>query len=179
MNLSVLERMARDGDMSVDGLRYLLGCKGECEWLDFKEDLHIDLDKELCDFARDVLAIKNTGGGFIVVGVIDKTWVLRGIPSPLAYDGKLLRDKVRKSTGVDLDLDIVQHEIHVTGSTKRFALILIRSSKKRRKRRTPTLVQKDYCASKPFGLRRGEIFVRRGDSTVKIQSDSDLGRAHK
>ena len=36
MNLSVLERMARDGDMSSDVVRYLLDCRGECEWLDYK-----------------------------------------------------------------------------------------------------------------------------------------------
>jgi DDE superfamily endonuclease len=37
MNFSALERMAQDGDMSADALRYLLSCKGECKWLDFKE----------------------------------------------------------------------------------------------------------------------------------------------
>jgi hypothetical protein len=55
MNLSALERMAQDGDMSADALRYLLSCKGECEWLDLKEELYIDNEKELCSFARDVL----------------------------------------------------------------------------------------------------------------------------
>lgn len=82
MNLSVLERMAREGDMSMDAIRYLLGCRGECEWLDYKETLSLENEKELCDFARDVLAIKNVGGGYIVVGVEDKTWAAKGrVPS--------------------------------------------------------------------------------------------------
>ena len=174
MNLSVLERMARDGDLSIDSLRYLLDCKGECEWLDFKEDLRIESDKELCNFARDVLGIKNTGGGFIVVGVVDKSWTPCGLDKRLSYDGKMLRDKIRKATGLELDVDIVHHEIQIVGSTKCFALILVRSTKKRRKRRTPSLVQRDFCHSKAYGLRRGEIYVRRGDSTVRLQSGAEL-----
>jgi len=167
--------MAREGDLSADGLRYLLGCKGECEWLDYKEDLKIESDEQLCGFARDVLGIKNMGGGYIVVGVRDKTWVPCGISAALPYDTKLLRDKVRKATGHDLDLDIVHYLIYVQGSTRLFALILIRSKRKRHKRRIPTLVQKDFLASKSCGLRRGEIYVRKGDSTERIVSEVELG----
>ena len=174
MNLSVLERMARDGDMSADALRYLISCRGECEWLDFKEDLHIEHDAELCDFTRDVLGIKNVGGGYIVVGVQDKTWKPIGLKAALPYDSKMLRDKVRRAANIDLDIDIVHHELQVPNSTGRFALVFVRSTRKRKKRRTPIVVNRDFCVPKPFGLRRGEIFVRRGDQTVKVQSDKEL-----
>ncbi len=174
MNLSVLERMARDGDMSADAMRYLLDCHGECEWLDHKETLRLEHDKELCDFAKDALGIKNVGGGFIVVGVEDKTWAPKGLPATLPHDSKMLRDAIRRAAGLELDVDIVHHELQVAGRTALFALILIRSSRKRKRRRTPTLVAKDFCHSTSFGLRRGEIYLRRGDSTVKIQSQSEL-----
>ncbi|MBU1985281.1 ATP-binding protein, partial [bacterium] len=174
MNLSVLEQMARNGDMSVDALRYLLECKGECEWLDYKQALHIDTEKELCDFARDILAIKNMGGGYVVVGVEDKTWKPVGLSFTLPYDTKLIRDQVRRATGLDLEVDIVHHDIHVPSSSGKFALVFIRSSRKRSKRRTPTLCAKDFCHTKTYGLRRGEIYVRRGDSTIRLQHDSEL-----
>jgi len=174
MNLSVLERMAREGDMSADAMRYLVDCRGECEWLDYKETLRLEQDKELCDFAKDALAIKNVGGGFIVVGVEDKTWAPKGLPARLPYDTKLLRDKIRRASGVELDVDIVHHQLQIMGRSALFALILIRSSRKRTKRRRPTVVGKDFCRGKPFGLRRGEIYVRRGDSTVKIKSQQEL-----
>jgi hypothetical protein len=61
--------MARDGDMSKDALLYFLNCRAECAWLDYKENLTLEEDRQLCDFARDILALKNVGGGFIVVGV--------------------------------------------------------------------------------------------------------------
>lgn len=174
MNLSVLEKMVREGDMSVDALRYLLDCNGECEWLDFKVSLSIDTDKELCDFAKDVLAIKNVGGGYIVVGVQDKTWEPVGLQSELHCDTKLLRDKVRRATALDLEIDIVHHKLHVPSSTGLFAIIHIRSSSKRSKRRTPTVCGKDFESARPHGLRRGDIYFRKGDSTVKLQNESEL-----
>lgn len=174
MNLSILERMARDGDMSKDALLYLLGCHTECAWLDYKEKLTLEEDKQLCDFAKDVLALKNVGGGFIVVGVQDKTWRPVGLPIELPYDAKMLRDKIRRAAGVDLDVNIVHHTISVPDSTGIFGLIIVRSSRKRSRRRAPTLVKKDFCGGKPFGLRRGDIFVRHGDSTEKIASEQEL-----
>src|SRR3990172_8565429 len=174
MNLLVLERMARDGDMSKDAMRYFLDCGGECAWLDYKVELALDQEKSLCDFAKDILAIKNVGGGFIIVGVQDKTWRPVGIPNELPYDSKMLRDKIRRATNVDLDVYIVHHRLDVPNSTGLFALIFVRSSRKRSRRRTASLVGKDFLTTKPFGLRRGEIYVRRGDSTVKVQSEQEL-----
>src|SRR5438445_5383847 len=111
MNLSILERMVREGDLSLDALLYLLQCKSESEWLDYKQRLVLDQDKNLCDFTRDVLALKNVGGGYIVVGVRDKTWEPLGLAEKLPYDTKMLRDKVRRASGLDLDVDIVHHEL--------------------------------------------------------------------
>lgn len=174
MNLSVIERMARDGDMSKDAIHYLINCHGECAWLDYKEFLNLDEDKGLCDFAKDVLAIKNVGGGFIVVGVKDMTWNPAGISVELPYDSKMLRDKIRRATELDLDVNIVHHKIDLAGSTGLFGLVFVRSSRKRGRRRTPTLVKKDFCVTKAFGLRRGDIYVRSGDSTVKVKSEEEL-----
>lgn len=174
MNLAVIGRLLRDGDMSLDAFRFLSRCNGECEWLDFKEELHLEDDKQLCDFTRDILAMKNVGGGYVLVGVRDKTWQPVGLVTRLPYDSKLLRDKVRKGAGVDLDVDIVHHSAQVLTAEKWFALIMVRSSRKKSKRHTPTLVTHDYCARKPFGLRRGDIYFRKGDSTVKVQSQLEL-----
>lgn len=174
MNLSVIERMARDGDMSKDAMRYLLDCRGECEWLDYKETLFLENDKALCDFSRDVLAFKNVGGGFFVIGVQDKTWRPLGLSAELQHDSKILRDKVRHAANVDLDINIVHHRIEIPDSTGLFSMILVRSSRKRKRRRIPTLVGKDFCHTKPFGLHRGEIYVRKGDSTIKVASEQVL-----
>ncbi|MBI2616151.1 MAG: putative DNA binding domain-containing protein [Gemmatimonadetes bacterium] len=131
MNLAFLERMASEGDLSKDAFRYLLQCRGESEWLDYKQELNLELDTELCDFARDILALKNVGGGYIVVGVKDKTWEQVGLPGPCPYDSKLLRDKVMRATGVQLAGDVVCHSVEYDGEQRTFALVHVRSSKKR------------------------------------------------
>jgi Flp pilus assembly protein TadD len=174
MNLAVLERMVGQGDLSREAFTYLLNCRGECEYLDYKESLAIDLDYELCAFAKDVLALKNVGGGYILVGVRDKTWEQTGLPGPFQYDTKSLRDKVVRATGVSLDVDVVTHSLGYDSGHKDFAIILVRSSRKRSKRRSPTLVAKDFCAGKPFGLRRGEIYVRDSDSTIKVSNQGQI-----
>ncbi|MGW3040727.1 RNA-binding domain-containing protein [Kitasatospora sp. NPDC001159] len=174
MNLATIERMVREGDLSIEALKYLIDCRGECEWLDFKQELRLENDHGAASFAKDALAMKNTGGGYIVVGVQDKTWVPVGLPGEIPYDAKLLRDKVRRATGVEIAVDIVQHELRYTGEPRWFAIIFIRATAKRRKRRTPTLVKNDFCIKESFGLRRGEIYFRRGDSTVRLDSGEEL-----
>ena len=174
MNLATLERMVSEGDLSKEAFRYLLDCRGECEWLDYKQCLSLSNDAELCDFARDALAMKNVGGGYILVGVKDKTWDQVGLTLAFPYDTKLLRDQITRATGVSLDVDCVTHFLDYDGSRRLFALILIRSSKKRSKRRSPTIVSKDFCPTKPFGLRRGEIYARQGDSTTKVVTQDGL-----
>jgi hypothetical protein len=150
VNLSIIQRTIRQGDLSVDAARYLIGCRGECEWLDYKQDLHLEHDKELCDFTRDAIALKNVGGGFILVGVRDKSWELIGLPTRLAYDAKLPRDQVRRSSSLELEIDIVHHEIYGPHAPRLVALVHVRGSKKWRKRRAPTMVGKDFCAKQPY-----------------------------
>jgi hypothetical protein len=45
---------------------------------------------------------------------------------------------------------------------------------KRSKRRSPPPVSKDFCSTKPYGLRRGEIHVLRGDSRAGVSSEEGL-----
>ncbi|MFI2286442.1 NB-ARC domain-containing protein [Streptomyces niveus] len=174
MNLSKIERMVREGDLSLDALKYLIDCRGECEWLDFKQALHLDNDYGVATFTRDALAMKNTGGGYLVIGVQDKTWVPVGLTEELPYDGKLVRDKIRRGSGLDLQVDVVQHQLRYTGEPRWFALVLVRAALKRRKRRTPSPVRQDFHPKESYGLSRGEIYFRKGDSTVKLTNADEL-----
>ena len=172
MNLSKIRNMTLEGDLSKEGLNYLIHCHGECERLDHKEFLFLESDKHLCDFTKDILALKNVGGGYITIGVKDKSWSPIGIADTPRYDTKLLSDKLRKAANVDLEIYITYHQINVNNSMKLFGLILVRSSQKRKYR--PTVVGKDFCPSQSFGLRRGDIFIRRKDETIRIKSTEEL-----
>jgi tetratricopeptide (TPR) repeat protein len=174
MNISRIRQMAKQGDMSTNALRYLLDCHGECEHLDLKESIELNSEYGCACFARDVLGMKNVGGGYIVVGVQDNTWIPTGLGSRLLFDTKLLRDKVRKGTGLEIEVDIVQHEVFINSSFKLFALILVRAAVKRSKLRVPSLVRINFKQSESWGLRQGDIYVRIGDSTKRIESDVEL-----
>lgn len=174
MNLSRLRRMAVDGDMSSDAMRYLLDCKGECEHLDYKKILAFDNDHSCASLGRDVIAMRNTGGGYIVVGVKDKTWIPIGIKDNLPVDTKILRDFVRKSTGLDLAVDVVHHEVYINGNNLKFALILVRSTSKRNKLMSPSLCRTSFHPNENWGIRSGDIYFRNGDETVRLTSLEDF-----
>ena len=166
--------MASRGNMSAEALRYLLECHGECEHLDYKSLIRLDNHRGCAGFSRDALGIKNVGGGYLVVGVKDKTWEPVGLPAPLSYDTKMLRDKVRKCTGIEIEVDIVHHTLYMGGEKRLFATILVRSAMKRSKLRLPVVCARDFHPKENWGLRRGDIYVRDGDQTKRVSSDSEL-----
>jgi tetratricopeptide (TPR) repeat protein len=174
MNISRIRRMATQADMSTNALRYLLECHGECEHLDFKEVIELDSDYGCASFTKDSLGMKNVGGGYIVIGVQDKTWIPIGIDRRLLFDTKLLRDKIRKGAGLELDVDIVQHEIYIDGASRLFGLILVRSAIKRSKLRVPSVAGHNFKQNENWGIRQGDIFIRIGDITKRVESDVEL-----
>jgi len=143
--------MVTQGDMSSSALNYLLDCHGECEYLDFKSSIDLESDYGKANFSKDVLAMRNVGGGYIVVGVEDKSWIPIGLENRLAYDTKLLREKVIKSIGVDAEIDIVQHELNLKGIPSLFALILVRTINKHSKLQVPTIATKDFQPKENWG----------------------------
>lgn len=174
MNISRIRRMITEGDMSVGGCRYLLDCAGECEHLDYKSDLEFDSDYGCAELGKDAVGMKNTGGGYIVIGVEDKTWNPIGLIGRLNLDTKMLRDKIRKSTGLDIEADIVHHNLLIDGSNKLFAFILIRASTKRTKLKVPSICKINFHPNENWGLRIGDIYVRDGDQTKKLDSEIQL-----
>lgn len=175
MNLTTLRNMIFQGDMSKEALRYLVRAGGECEYLDYKLQINVNIDHDLASISKDIVGMKNVGGGYIVVGVEDKTWKAVGLDHSLNLDTKLLRDKIRKSTGLDMEVDIVEHSIYLDDEyTKRFAVILVRASAKLNKRRSPSVCRIDFNHTQKWGITHGDIYVRDGDSTVKVTDGEKL-----
>lgn len=156
--------------MSVQALRYLLDCGGECEYLDFKEQIFLGNDYGKACMGKDVVGMRNIGGGYIVVGVKDKTWEPVGLKLPVLEDTKILRDIVRQATGLSLEVDIVKHKIFISAEHREFAVILVRSTAKRNKLRTPSICRGSYHPNESWGIRDGDIFVRKSDETIRISS---------
>jgi len=168
MNISRILKMAVDGDYSSDALRYLISCHAECEHLDFKVEINFSNDHTAVGITKDIIGMKNIGGGYLVFGVSDKNWNPIGIPNNTGYDTKLLRDMVRKYSGLDIECDFIEHTIEMSGSNKIFALILIRSSLKRNKLKKPSTCKISYKETEKWGIRKGDTYIRDGDQTTRL-----------
>lgn len=176
MNLSLLHKMIRNIDLSIEAMRYCINCRGECEFLDYKRQIDFSSNHSLADITKDVIAMKNTGGGYIVIGVEDKTWAPLGIKQTSGIDTKILRDKLRSTSGLDLEVEIVEHDLMLPNGQQKFGLILVRGQKNNKSRYLPVMPKKNFFHQEKYGFRQGDIFFRDGDSTKKIVSNEELGK---
>lgn len=174
MNISKIHKMAVQGDLSVEGLRYLINCHGECEHLDYKIEIDFDNDHNAICVVKDIIALKNIGGGYLIVGVEDKTWNPRGINKRTGLDSKLLRDQVRKYSGLEIELDIVEHSIDLENEKRLFAMICVRTSPKLNKLKNPSICKISSNVRESWGIRDGDIYIRDGDQTVRLDDLNKL-----
>jgi hypothetical protein len=89
--------------------------KRESKSLDFKAQFDTKSEQDWCEIIKDLVAIANSGGGLILVGVMDD-----GRPSGanvsevLKLDGAKIGDKIRRYTGEEFD-DFEVEEIRRNG----------------------------------------------------------------
>lgn len=86
--------------------------KRESKYVEFKDELNIDSRRDLCAIVKDLVAISNSGGGIVVVGVNNT-----GKPTEfdtsrlLSFDQALLYDKIKRYIGDQaLNVEIVEIE---------------------------------------------------------------------
>ena len=175
MKYSELRKHASDCDLSRSWCLQLLEAPFECEWVDYKELLFLDSPKGEASFAKDALAIHNSGGGYIVIGVQDKTWKRIGLKAPFPYDAKELIDKTRKVTGLELEIRIAQHDLHFASEWSTFALIHIRGPSNINKLKNPPRPRKGFCENEKWGVIRNVAYFRKDDSTISVR-DRDVSQ---
>lgn len=91
-----------DAELSLDRLKILLASPCETDRLDFKESLDLSNPRDIVELAKDILAMANSGGGHLVIGIEDGTRRQRGITSEAAAalrDAKSINDKLKKYCG--------------------------------------------------------------------------------
>ncbi len=93
-------------------IRYMRAeeAENESKHFDFKSSFDIDSDGERCEIIKDIVAMANSGGGTIFIGIDDN-----GLPSGfdvsrvLNYDPAKLTDQIAKYTGENFnDFEIVE-----------------------------------------------------------------------
>ena len=126
----------------------LLLRRAEAEDLDYKESLPLLHDREKKELAKDIAAFANSSGGYILVGVEDKTWEAVGIAH-----GSVDINKITgiANSGIHPPVGITTEEVACSGKT--FVLLHIK--------RTGTVHELDDR----------KVPIRHGDTTVYASSD--------
>lgn len=166
-------------ELSLSRIKTLLEHPCETASLDFKETLDLTQGRDRVEFAKDVLAMANSGGGDIVVGVEDTTRHHVGISEEISAtlrDSKTVNDKLKKYCGGFVRVLVAQHEIpDPVRGTVRLAMIRVPRAAR------PIPAQDDGAYPDPsnpskqkWAFRRGDIYVRKGDESVKVETPEDL-----
>jgi len=132
----------------------------ESKQVDFKSQLDVSSTGEWCEIVKDIVAMANSGGGVIVIGVYDSgspsTWDPRLL---LAQDPALLVDRLARFTGEEFDeVEVLERKrgrdrvaIILVGSRTGAPLIFEREGSYRGRD------GKDKCA-----FAKGSVYFRHG-----------------
>ncbi|HEJ2711357.1 TPA: putative DNA binding domain-containing protein [Pseudomonas aeruginosa] len=142
----------------------------ECESLDFKRQLPLD-DSEYAKTIRDLIALHNSYGGFIVFGieeaVKDRRFEIVGIDGQSLQPAKL-RDFLFNYTGKDIRFKI--SSINLDGVSLEIIWVA-----KRAKGETPVKLTKNGPDTKPRTplFKKGQVVFRRIDNNSIAESADD------
>ncbi len=156
-------------ELTNEIVRHLIGLKRESAKLDYKASLDLAESRDKVECCKDIVAMANTAGGYLVVGVTNKFETVGIAENVLAsLDEAKLRQQLRSYTAVPIDV-FVNRAIELEGN--KFGIITVLPT------RHPLIV---FEANGEYGknpdhkivFRRGEVFVRHGSSSsVWTQAD--------
>ena len=106
-----------------DHIQRALAAKRESKYVDFKARLEFSEPHTWCEIVKDIIAMANSGGGVLLIGLDNKGNPTGFDPTPvLEVDSAVVTDQIHKYTGVHFDAFTISEE---TKSGNRLAAILI------------------------------------------------------
>jgi hypothetical protein len=129
--------------------------------------------------AKDVLAMANSGGGHIIIGVEDKTGRKVGISKQVSeslWEAKNVNDKLKKYCGGFIRVLVAQYDLQdLAAAPTRLALISVPGARGM----VPAQDNGVYPdprdpAKQKWVFRQGDIYIRKGDESVKVETPEDL-----
>lgn len=171
---------AADDDLSEDKLRTLLDFaqerKAELDELDYKVSFDMSSTQDKVELAKDVIAMNNTGSGYIPLGVADDGTLI-GLSKEQydALDLTPLSNKVNEyATPQDARLRIAKHQISLKGEEPKYFGLLYCP----RRRGLPLVMAKDGNYPDPdrpgnvvHAFRKHDVYVRRGAQSQPMQPE--------
>ena len=77
---AIVEFLCSPDPLSDEAIRHLLAHREEDQYVDYKVNFHND-ERVWVEFTKDVMALANTFGGYLVFGVEDQTFRVVGLPT--------------------------------------------------------------------------------------------------
>jgi hypothetical protein len=168
--------------LSLKRLLTLLESPSESAALDFKETLDLNHPRDRVEFAKDVLAMANTGGGHIVVGVEDSTRKHVGLNEEALSslrEAKTVNDKIRKYTGGYVTVSVAQYSLTTDNAANTLILIYVPPASSKIPALDDGVFPEPGNPSKQrWTFRKGDVYIRKGDESVKVQNPEDLWPIH-
>ncbi len=173
-------RVVLDGDVSMERLLALIRFQREENALDYKSSYDLSgrrVTKDKLSMVADVVAMANTSGGYIVLGVEeDRTgavaaYQLNGIHEDHleALDITKLVDQIESYLSVPIQITLQRHYLDEYGG-KCFALVYIEESPQ-----SPIIMNKlgqyEKDGRNIVVFRAGDVLVRRGASTQRVDQN--------
>jgi hypothetical protein len=138
--------------------------------LDYKETFD-DSTGPTMELAKDVYAMTNYGGGFIVIGVKDGSFVPVGLDLSFSKDTQDWVDRISKWVTGKINLSYFEHVTKVNNSERKFPIIQVHGS-------VGTLVvpktdgnYTDKNGKSHTAFRQGVTYTRKNTSSVSISGD--------
>lgn len=141
-------------------IRQAINAKRESKYVEWKERLDVTQDADWCEVIKDIVAMANSGGGYILIGVRNNGTSSGWDPTPLLnLDPAKITDKMAKYTGEQFDSFEIQKALRkrrqiallIVHSTT-FPMIFIQDGKY-----TDNVHNKERIA-----FRKGALYVRHG-----------------
>lgn len=161
-----------DAEFTAARLRELIAYARESAKLDYKVGYDPSARIDRIEVAKDLVAMANTAGGYIVVGVADDGTIVGGDPVALtAIDEAVVRAQVQGYIGTSIEL-FVNSPVLLDG--KHFGVLTVLKSN-----RSPIVFQKDGQYSQGSGKSKvvfgvGDVFVRHGSASERW-NQADVG----
>ncbi|HDZ22692.1 hypothetical protein LCGC14_0454330 [marine sediment metagenome] len=106
-----------------DHIQRALAAKRESKYVDFKGELDLSEPHAWCEIVKDMVAMANSGGGVLLIGLDNKGKPTRWDPtSVLDVDEAVVTDRIHKYTGVQFDSFTISEE---TKAGNRLVAILV------------------------------------------------------
>ena len=133
---------------------------GEYPWLDFKQELKLSDSK--IDLLHDILCLSNVlydGDRYLIYGVVDKTWELKGLSEEQELKSSDIHDFIRSQVWNRMPLIAVDH-VCIEG--RKFGFIVVADTPTK-----PHYLRKAYRKTIPAGA----IYTRHGDTNTPYKCD--------